>query len=1068
MNEWQFWIDRGGTFTDVIGCGPQGELHTLKLISERPDQYPDAAIEGIRRLLERFADEPYQVRAVRMGTTVATNALLERRGEPTLLVTSAGLADVLRIGTQQRPDIFALDISLPEMLYRDVIEADERLDSNGNVIVALNETQLRNDLAAAAQRGLRSVAIVLMHSWRNAIHELRAAQIARDVGFRQVSMSHDVSATMRIVPRGDTTLIDAYLTPVLKKYVSGVESGLSEVAANTALEFMQSHGGLTGAADFRGCNSILSGPAGGVVGVANVAAIAGYERVIGFDMGGTSTDVALYAGQFERTSETVLSGVRITTPMLHIHTIAAGGGSIIKLENERLQVGPESAGANPGPAAYRNGGPLTLTDANILLGRIHTDHFPAVFGPNGDAPPDRELVRRQFSAMAAECALTPEQLAIGALDIAIERMAQAIAQISTRRGIDLEDFALCAFGGAGAQHACGVAAALGINTVVIHPLAGLLSALGIGLAERRQLRRQTVEQQLTEASLNSLLVLAKEMSGRLLADEADHESNQLSWTWQLHMKSVGADTTLAIPVTEQSTCNEVAAAFRNTHAAQFGYLPQPPTIVESLEVELAIGISHHHSMHIAAPDSNAAPVAQASVYFAGQTVNTPVYQRDGLAVNANVPGPAIIVETNSTIVVEPGWVASRDTTGNVILTHAQRLDQSSSSAPISTDPDPIRLELFNNAFMHAAEQMGVVLQRAAHSVNIKERLDYSCAVFALNGDLIANAPHIPVHLGSMGETVKALLADYRDQLMSGDVLMSNDPLHGGTHLPDVTVVTPVSIDSTREPNFIVASRAHHADVGGTTPGSMPPFSRTSDDEGALFHGVTVVRDGVFQADAVVDAFSSGPHPARNTQRNLSDIRAQIAANSRGVAELTRLATRYGLEQCQKYVRFMQANAAESVRRALRILPDGNADVLLDDGEQITVQIKIDHDQQTACIDFSGTSAMSSGNLNAPAAIARSAVLYTLRVLVAQDIPLNSGCLEPVEVVLPPRSLVNPEGKVAVVGGNVETSQRIVDALLRAFGVLASSQGTMNNLTFGDSQSAVLRDDLRRRGRQQAR
>jgi 5-oxoprolinase (ATP-hydrolysing) len=1050
MGEWQFWIDRGGTFTDVIGLDPSGTPHTLKLLSDCPEHYADAAIEGIRRILAAIPGTNRRIAAVRMGTTVATNALLERRGEPIVLLTTRGLADVLRIGTQQRPDIFALDIRLPDMLYADVIEADERLDADGEVIVPLDEARLRDDLAAAARSGISSIAIVFMHAWRNPLHEQRAAAIAVEAGFTQISLSHDVSPTMRIVPRGDTTLIDAYLTPVLRRHIAGVQAGLRNLAANAQLEFMQSHGGLTSAAQFRGCNSVLSGPAGGVVGFATVAAAAGFDKVVGFDMGGTSTDVALYAGRYERTSECVVSGVRITTPMLNIHTIAAGGGSIIRFEDARLQVGPESAGASPGPAAYRNGGPLTLTDANVLLGRIQCDHFPAVFGPNADQPLDRQAVAQKFAALAAESGQTPVQLAEGAIDIAVERMAQAIARISTRRGIDLADFTLCAFGGAGAQHACRVAAALGLRRVLIHPMAGLLSALGIGLAEQRRLRRQTVERKLDDAAVTDLRTLAAQMTGDLLEQNKLEASRTATSDWQLHMKSAEADTTLPVEFTSDCSSADIQAAFREAHRLQFGYAPPREPVVESIEVEISLADAATMSGRLSAPPAHCAPIAHVRVYFSGHSIETPILERDGLAVAAPLPGPAVIVEQNSTTVLEPGWEAHRDAEGNLILTHvARQLRIDETDTIDKTQPDPVLLELFNNAFMHAAEQMGVVLQLAAHSVNIRERVDFSCAVFSGSGDLVANAPHVPVHLGSMGETVRALLEDCRDLMRPGNVLMSNNPLRGGTHLPDVTVVTPVFIGTTQSAAFIVASRAHHADVGGMTPGSMPPFSRTRDDEGAIFHGVAIVLDGEFREATVREAFANARVPARNPERNLADVRAQIAANARGVAELSKLAERYGLGLCHRYIEFMRANAAEAVRNALVNLHDGAATVALDSGEQISVRISIDHDRRSASIDFSGTSPMSPGNLNAPAAIARSAVLYTLRVLVAHDIPLNSGCLEPVELRLPKRSLVCPEGPVAVVGGNVETSQRIVDALFKAFGVLASSQGTMNNLTFGD-------------------
>ena len=1059
VSRWQFWIDRGGTFTDVIGCDPRGDLHALKLLSQRPDAYADAAIEGMRRILDTGGKADPGIASVKMGTTVATNALLERRGEPTALLVTAGFADVLRIGTQQRPDIFALDIELPPMLYCDVIEARERIGADGEIVEPLDEAQLRASLMKLRERGIAGVAIVFMHAWRNATHERKAEALARAAGFTQISVSHEVSPTIRIVPRGDTTLLDAYLTPVLARHVATVREGLEQLATGTRLQFMQSHGGLTDADGFRGCNAVLSGPAGGVVGMAKTAAAAGFERVIGFDMGGTSTDVALYAGEYERNTETLVSGVRIATPMLHVHTIAAGGGSIVRYADSRLQVGPQSAGALPGPAAYRNGGPLTLTDANVFLGRIAPEHFPAVFGPNNDAPLDLDAVNNGFSRLAGECGLPAAALAEGALDIAVERMAQAVRQISTQRGIDLSDFCLSAFGGAGGQHACRVASSLGIRTILIHPMSGLLSALGIGLAEQRQMNRVTIERPLDQDCIDATLSEASKISAELQRTHGIGHSGECRFDWSLHVRCSGSDTTLALAFSDDSTISELEQAFADRYAVLFGYAPPSSAVVEALEIELILpgaatvihGQRTAHQQRKPSGSRNTKPVV-----FAGETIETPVWERSALSRDTVLTGPALIVETNATTVLEPGWQAHVDSHGNLIL---ESLHANDSTAVSDTDAraeahaqvDPIRLELFNNAFMHAAEQMGIVLQRAAHSVNIRERLDFSCAIFTREGGLIANAPHVPVHLGSMGEAVRALLEDHAEELARGDVLMSNDPLRGGTHLPDVTVVSPVFIDGAEQASFLVASRAHHADVGGMTPGSMPPFSHSRDDEGASFHGVSIVRDGSLCEAAATAAFGQAAMPSRDTQRNLADLRAQIAANRRGCVELERLCRRYGLGQCLRYVDFMHDNAAEAVRNALLKLHDGSASVQLDDGQTIAVDIAIDRTHRTAIVDFSGTSEMSSGNLNAPAAIARSAVLYVLRVLVAHPIPLNAGCMEPITLHLPAGSLVNPHGDVAVVGGNVETSQRIVDALMRAFGVLASSQGTMNNFTFGNAE-----------------
>ncbi len=1057
---WQFWIDRGGTFTDVIARDPGGHLHSHKLLSEQPSKYADAAVAGVQQILTDQSAHAAAIESIKMGTTVATNALLERRGEPTVFLTTAGFADILRIGTQQRPDIFALDIELPQMLYSRVIEAEERISAGGEVVCRLNEKKLHSELTAAAAKGFRSIAIAFLHGYTNGVHERRAAAIARDVGFTQVSVSHEVSPTIKIVPRGDTTLVDAYLTPVLRRYVDSVRAGLADITDGASLQFMQSHGGLTDAASFRGKDSILSGPAGGVVGMVKTAGAAGYQRIIGFDMGGTSTDVTLFNGAYERTTETTIAGVRITAPMLDIHTVAAGGGSIIQFLAGRIQVGPESAGADPGPVAYRNNGPLTLTDANVLLGRIQADYFPAIFGPTHDAPLDTALVRSKFQALAdavnaaTESNNSAESLAAGALTIGIEHMAQAVKQISIQRGIDLGAYTLCCFGGAGGQHACAVADALGIRTVFIHSLAGLLSAFGMGVADERFIKRQTIEAKLCNSSLPGIAgvadTLAAELAAQQTAAPAAGSSRRIEM--RINVKVAGTDTTFAIRYEPEASFEALTKRFSTAHSQHFGFEASAhELIVDSLETELIIERDSPAFDLPACDDQTSVSSDYKTVWFSGKAVQTPIYERSRLQVDFSIAGPALIVEENSTTVLEPGWKGHLDHAKNLILTRVGSRGHTRQTITTNEGADAVKLEIFNNAFMHVAEQMGIVLQATAHSVNIKERMDFSCAVFDRCGELIANAPHVPVHLGSMGDTVQAVLAAQEGSLRKGCAYMSNAPYQGGTHLPDITVVTPVSLGPHDTIDFIVASRAHHADVGGITPGSMPPFSQSIHDEGAMFESVCIVRDNRFAEAAARSALTNTRIPARNPNRNIADLRAQIAANARGATELARLVNRYGGDECKRYVSFMKKNAASAVRQAITGLDDGSATVKLDNGLAISVNVAIDRDTGTAVVDFSGTSATSTGNLNAPLAVARSAVLYVFRTLVQQAIPLNAGCLEPLKLIVPEDCLINPQPPAAVVGGNVETSQRIVDALMLALGKLASSQGTMNNLTFGNSQ-----------------
>ncbi len=1052
---WQFWIDRGGTFTDIIARSPDGTLSTLKLLSDNPAQYHDAASEGIRRML---ADQPRHMRqidAVKMGTTVATNALLERKGEPTVLVTTAGLRDVLRIGTQNRPDIFALDIRLPKMLYTDVVEADERMAADGNVVTALDETGLRGKLTTVFAGGIRSIAIAFLHGYRFPDHERRALAIASTIGFEQISVSHQVSPLMKLVPRGHTTLVDAYLSPVLDRYIRRLREGLEDMLGDASLLFMQSHGGLVHADAFCGKDSLLSGPAAGVVGMAAAAAGAGLADVIGFDMGGTSTDVALYQGRLERSSESVISGVRISAPMMRIHTVAAGGGSILKFESGRLQVGPESAGASPGPACYRNGGPLTVTDANLLLGRLQADRFPCVFGADATSPLDADVVKSAFDSLAAEVAAAGEpvstpRLAAGFLRIAVEKMANAIKTISIQRGHDVTTFALVCFGGAGGQHACQVADALGIRSVLIHPLASLLSAYGMGIADLRCLRQSAVEAPLTDEWLQDCgqRFAALEQQARLELGDRHGPAADVGCLRRLRVKAGDSDTSLTVEWTNSSTLTELRGAFAAAHRLHFGFSAADATlIVESIELEAVASIAKPEEPTQTCTAHTPAVADHREIWFADAWHRTPVFERERLSPGAVIAGPALIVETNATTVLEPGWQATVNAHRHLLL---QRPRPAANHEQLDADCDPVMLEVFNNLFVHIAEQMGAVLENTAYSVNIKERLDFSCALFDAEGELIANAPHVPVHLGSMGDSVQHILRANAGDMRPGDVYLMNAPYSGGTHLPDVTVVTPVFDEQGRALRFTVACRAHHADIGGITPGSMPAASRHIEEEGVLFENLRIVRDERLAEREIRDRLTCNPHPARNPDQNIADIKAQIAANARGVSELERMVGRFGLTVVQAYMRHIKDNAEQCVRHAIGRLGNGSHSVTMDGGERISVSILTRPEQGTAIINFTGTGPQSPRNFNAPASIARAAVLYVFRTLISESIPLNAGCLKPLRIVLPENTLVHPAWPAAVVAGNVETSQCITDALLAALGACAASQGTMNNLTFGDA------------------
>ncbi len=1100
---WQFWIDRGGTFTDVVGRCPNQDgsftLVTHKLLSENPEHYADAAVAGIRHLLGLKASEPVtpaRVACVKMGTTVATNALLERKGEPTLLVTTRGFRDALRIGYQNRPRIFDRHIVLPELLYSAVVEAQERVGAHGEVVQALDESLLKQELVAQYQRGLRAVSIVFMHGYRYPAHEQAAKRIATELGFTQVSTSHETSPMMKFVSRGDTTVVDAYLSPILKRYVAQVAAEMPGVS----LFFMQSSGGLTDAHVFQGKDAILSGPAGGIVGMARTAALAGIEKVIGFDMGGTSTDVSHFAGEFEREFETQVAGVRMRAPMMSIHTVAAGGGSILTFDGARFRVGPQSAGANPGPASYRRGGPLTVTDANVMLGKIQPHYFPKVFGPAADEALSLALVQEQFNSLADQTAavarasvdrvgtsverLTPEACAEGFIHIAVQQMANAIKKISVARGYDVTRYTLQCFGGAGGQHACLVADALGMTRIFVHPLAGVLSAYGMGLADQSVMREQASEVKLAPEAIAGIGV---QLDALAQAAEAELRHQQLgfgqvSTRRRVHVRYEGSDAALIVGYPQGGDANaaavmrQIEADFEAAYRQRFSFLMQGKgLVVEAVSVEAVIAgdapVEPRHAVQ-APRDLQACGVVREAVrmYCDGAWLQAALVVREDLRPGDVISGPAIIAEKNATTVVEPGWAASVTEFDHLMLV---RRAQRAIKYAVGTTADPVLLEVFNNLFMNIAEQMGLQLQNTAYSVNIKERLDFSCALFDAAGNLIANAPHMPVHLGSMGESIKTVIRENAHTMQPGDVYVLNDPYHGGTHLPDITVITPVYLND--QATFYVGSRGHHADIGGTTPGSMPPFSTCIEEEGVQINNFLLVDRGVLRESEIMALLGSGEYPSRNPQQNLADLKAQIAANEKGVQELGKMVDHFGLDVVQAYMRHVQDNAEESVRRVIALIgvrfqllearrqaarkeknnwnltPINTFTLPLDNGAQITVAIRVNASERSAVIDFTGTSAQQGNNFNAPTAVCMAAVLYVFRTLVNDDIPLNAGCLKPLQVIIPAGSMLNPNPPAAVVAGNVETSSCITNALYGALGVMAASQCTMNNFTFGDAQ-----------------
>jgi 5-oxoprolinase (ATP-hydrolysing) len=1066
---WQFWIDRGGTFTDVVARRPDGSLVTHKLLSENPEQYRDAALQGIRNLLSLAPDAALPaaaIDAVKMGTTVATNALLERKGERTVLIITKGFADALRIAYQNRPKLFVRHIVLPELLYERVVEIDERVTAEGEELRGIDVGRARDDLRAAYDTGIRSAAIVLLHGYRYPEHERLVAELAREIGFTQISVSHQVSPLMKLVSRGDTTVVDAYLSPILRRYVDVVAGELGD----TQLMFMQSNGGLVDARLFQGKDSILSGPAGGIVGAVRTAEMGGFDKIIGFDMGGTSTDVSHYAGEYERTFETVVAGVRMRAPMMMINTVAAGGGSICFFDGARYRVGPESAGANPGPACYRRGGPLTVTDCNVMLGKLQPDFFPHVFGPRADQKLDTAIVDAKFAELAARIEeatgnrRTPVEVADGFLHIAVENMANAIKQVSIQRGYDVTEYTLCCFGGAGGQHACLVADALGMKRVYIHPFAGVLSAYGMGLADLRTLKEAAVERRLADDLLPELAakLAALAETGRQEMASQGIAAERIAVLTKAHVKYEGTDSALVVPYGDRAA---ITAGFEAAHRQRYGFVvAEKPLIVEAVSVEV-IGATDQTDdpVYALTAGGKPSPLAVVTAFMEGVAQETPLYDRDAMRPGQQIDGPAIIRETTATTVVEPGWRAILDERRYLVLERVKALPQ---RVAIGTHVDPVMLEVFNNLFMAIAEQMGVALQNTAYSVNIKERLDFSCAIFDREGALIANAPHMPVHLGSMGESVKTVIAargSKRDGrgMKPGDVYVLNAPYAGGTHLPDVTVITPVFAEGAyqnpppqageAEVLFYVASRGHQADIGGLTPGSMPPDSRTVEEEGVLIDNVLLVDAGRFREAEMIALLASGRYPSRNPAQNIADLKAQIAACEKGMQELHRMVRHFGGDVVEAYMHHVQDNAEEAVRRVLDVLRDGAFAYEMDDGAVIRVRIAIDKEARRATIDFTGTSAQLPTNFNAPRAVCRAAVLYVFRTLVDDEIPMNDGCLKPLDIIIPDGSMLSPRYPAAVVAGNVETSQSITDALYGALGVMGAAQGTMNNFTFGNER-----------------
>ena len=1054
MNMWQFWIDRGGTFTDIVAKKPDGKIIIDKLLSENSDAYKDAAVEGIRRILELKKDDKIPtdiISSVKMGTTVATNALLERKGDRTLLLITKGFGDLLRIGYQNRPLLFDLNIKLPELLYERVVEVSERLNEKGEVVTKLNEEEVRNSLIKAKSDGINSVAIAFMHSYINPDHENKIEQIAKEENFNQISVSHKVSPLIKLVGRGDTTVVDAYLSPILRRYVNQVSEELKDTKS-TQLMFMQSNGGLTNANLFQGKDALLSGPAGGVVSMTQTGKQAGFNKLIGFDMGGTSTDVCHFAGEFERSFETELAGVRIRAPMMQINTVAAGGGSILSYKDGRFQVGPESAGAIPGPASYGRGGPLTVTDCNVLLGKLNPSFFPKVFGKTGDQPLNLEIVKKKFldlsdiiSKEKNEPMMDIFKMAEGFLKIAVENMANAIKKISIQKGYDVTNYMLNCFGGAGGQHACNVADSLGISNVMIHPYAGVLSAYGMGLAEIRSIREGHFEKNITNIldAENLIEILSSQAKKDLNDQDISDASIILLKNAFLHYK--GSHQNLEIKF---DTPENMRKSFEQEHKKRFGFFVQDREIfIEMLTVE-AVGkkTENYNFLNPNTSTTKANPIAFKKMYVKGSEINTPIYKRDELIIGQNISGPAIIVEATGTNIIDDGWSGTLDNHYNLILS---RVEEKKLQKGIGTSVDVVMLEVFNNLFMNIAEQMGATLANTAYSVNIKERLDFSCALFNNEGSLVANAPHVPVHLGSMSEAIKTVVRLNKDNIYPDDVFVLNAPFNGGTHLPDVTVITPVFDKNGKEIIFFVASRGHHADIGGKTPGSGPPDSKHIEEEGVLIDNFKLFDKGIFREQEMRKILSSGKYPCRNIEHNMADLAAQVAANKTGINEINSMIDQFGIETVHAYMNHVQDNAEESIRNAIVNLKQGEYEYELDNGEFIRVNVKIDKKNREAIIDFTGTAPKNPFNYNAPMAVCYAVILYVFRTLVGNNIPLNEGCFKPIKIIIPNNSMINAKYPSAVIAGNTEVSQLTCNALFGALGVIAGSQATMNNFIWGN-------------------
>ena len=1056
MNMWQFWIDRGGTFTDIVAKKPDGKIIIDKLLSENSDAYKDAAVEGIRRILELKKDDKIPtdiISSVKMGTTVATNALLERKGDRTLLLITKGFGDLLRIGYQNRPLLFDLNIKLPELLYERVVEVSERLNEKGEVVTKLNEEEVRNSLIKAKSDGINSVAIAFMHSYINPDHENKIEQIAKEENFNQISVSHKVSPLIKLVGRGDTTVVDAYLSPILRRYVNQVSEELKDTKS-TQLMFMQSNGGLTDANLFQGKDALLSGPAGGVVSMTQTGKQAGFNKLIGFDMGGTSTDVCHFAGEFERSFETELAGVRIRAPMMQINTVAAGGGSILSYKDGRFQVGPESAGAIPGPASYGRGGPLTVTDCNVLLGKLNPGFFPKVFGKTGDQPLNFEIVKKKFldlsdiiSKEKNEPMMDIFKMAEGFLKIAVENMANAIKKISIQKGYDVTNYMLNCFGGAGGQHACNVADSLGISNVMIHPYAGVLSAYGMGLAEIRSIREGHFEKNITNIldAENLIEILSSQAKKDLNDQDISDASIILLKNAFLHYK--GSHQNLEIKF---DTPENMRKSFEQEHKKRFGFFVQDREIfIEMLTVE-AVGkkTENYDFLNPNTSTTKANPIAFKKMYVNGSEINTPIYKRDELIIGQNISGPAIIVEATGTNIIDDGWSGTLDKHYNLILS---RVEEKKLQKGIGTSVDVVMLEVFNNLFMNIAEQMGATLANTAYSVNIKERLDFSCALFNNEGSLVANAPHVPVHLGSMSEAIKTVVRLNKDNIYPDDVFVLNAPFNGGTHLPDVTVITPVFDKNGKEIIFFVASRGHHADIGGKTPGSGPPDSKHIEEEGVLIDNFKLFDKGIFREQEMRKILSSGKYPCRNVEHNMADLAAQVAANKTGINEINSMIDQFGIETVHAYMNHVQDNAEESIRNAIVNLKQGEYEYELDNGEFIRVNVKIDKENREAIIDFTGTAPKNPFNYNAPMAVCYAVILYVFRTLVGNNIPLNEGCFKPIKIIIPNNSMINAKYPSAVIAGNTEVSQLTCNALFGALGVIAGSQATMNNFIWGNEK-----------------